>query len=48
MKCPFCGWDSKNQICDKCSALIPAEKPKEEPKEPKDDTRVYRKRKDKE
>ena len=43
MKCPFCGHDSKNQICEKCYALIPAEKPKEEPKED-EPTRVYRKK----
>ena len=45
MKCPFCGRESRNEICDYCSARIPAEKPKETPK---DDTKVYRKRKDKE
>ena len=47
MKCPYCGWESENQMCDKCHAMIPADKPKET-KEPKDDTKVYRTRKDKE
>ena len=45
MKCPYCGHESENQVCDKCYGLIPAEKPKEEPK---DDTKLYRKNKDKE
>ena len=45
MKCPYCGHESENRICDKCRALIPAEEPK---KETKDDTKVYRKNKDKE
>ena len=45
MKCPFCGHDSKNQVCDKCYVLIPAEKPKEEPKE---ESKRTRKNKDKE
>ena len=34
MKCPFCGYNSKEQQCEKCFAWIPAEqsKPKDEPK----------------
>lgn len=34
MKCPYCGFESKNQICDRCHAMIPEQKedkPKEEP-----------------
>ena len=46
MKCPYCGRESRNEICDYCSARIPAEKPKKE--QPKDDTKVYRRNKDKE
>ena len=45
MKCPYCGHESKNRICDKCSATIPADKPKEESKE---ESRRIRKNKDKE
>ena len=29
MKCPYCGYDSKEALCEKCRAMIPAEKPKE-------------------
>ena len=36
MKCPFCGYESREQLCEKCQAIIPAEKsetkPMEEPK----------------
>ena len=45
MKCPYCGTESKNQICDKCKALIPAESTKEAPK---DESKRTRKNKDKE
>ena len=34
MKCPYCGAESRNQVCDKCKAPIPVPEPKEEdPKE---------------
>ena len=46
MKCPYCGYDSKTQVCEKCYALIPAEKPKEE--EPKEEPKRVRKNRDKE
>lgn len=47
MKCPYCGFDSPTQHCQKCFAVIPEEKPKEE--EPKEEpVRVRRNKKDKE
>lgn len=33
MKCPYCGRESREQKCEFCKALIPAETQKEEPKE---------------
>lgn len=43
MKCPFCGFESKNQLCEKCNAWIPAEKSEEKPKEePKTSRRVQK------
>ena len=31
MKCPFCGYESKEQHCEHCKAVIPVPKTKEEP-----------------
>ena len=45
MKCPYCGTESRNQVCDKCKAWIPEEPTKEEPKE---ESKRTRKNKDKE
>ena len=42
MKCPFCGYESKEQTCERCKALIPADKPKEEPKD--EPTKVYKRK----
>lgn len=44
MKCPFCGTESRNQICDKCRAWIPDETTKEV----KEESKRTRKNKDKE
>lgn len=44
MKCPFCGYESREQVCEKCKALIPVQEPK---KQRESDSREVRK-KDKE
>lgn len=45
MKCPYCGCDSRTQVCEKCRAEIPAEQHKEtETKEPETERYTLRKK----
>ena len=33
MKCPYCGFDSKSHLCERCHAMIPVAKDEEPKKE---------------
>ena len=46
MKCPYCGCESRKQVCENCKALIPEEHKEPETKQQKQaEPEGFRKRK---